>query len=427
MERADNQVIGASVPRLEDAPLVTGRGLFAADVSFPSQLHMRVVRSQVAHGRIVNIDVSAARSAPGVVAAWTIADLADLPPIDFRDDRVEQLVPYRQPLLARGRVRYVGEPVAVVFAEDSYAAEDAAERVALDIEALDPVVSADDAPGEYDLGLSTEPMVIEKAYGDIDAAFRSAHAVVTLDLAVGRHSGVPIETRGAIARYDSTNDILELHGAAKVPHRNREQIAKILARPLASVHLFEGHVGGGFGVRGELYPEDVLVCLGALRLGRPVKWIEDRHEHFVATNHSREQRHRIRAAVDADGRILGIDDEFVHDQGAYVRTHGARVVDLTAGMLPGPYRVPNYRAAGHYRLTNKTPAATYRSPGRYESTFVRERLMDAIAARIGIDRVEVRRRNLIDKSEMPFERPLHALGDEVVLDSGDYAGLLAKA
>src|SRR5205823_14134265 len=140
-----------------------------------------------------------------------------------------------------------------------------------------------------------------------------------------------------------------------------------------------------------------------------------------------QQRHRVRAAVDAEGRILGIEDIFFHDQRAYLRTHGARVVDLTAGMLPGPYRVPSYRAAEHYRLTNKTPAATYRSPGRYESTFVRERLFDAIAQRVGIDRIEVRRRNLIDKSEMPFERPLHTLGDEVVLDSGDYAGLLTKA
>src|SRR5215813_4401485 len=427
MEAPSKPVIGASLARLEDPPLVAGRGLFAADVSFPRQLHMRVVRSNIAHGRIVAVDTTEARSAPGVVTAWTIADIADLPPIDFRDDRVEPLIPYRQPLLARGRVRYVGEPVAVVFAEDPYQAEDAAERVALEIEELSPILSVDDAPGEYENGLTTEPMVVEQAYGDVDGAFRSAHAVIALDLAIGRHSGVPLETRGAIARYDAAADMLELHGAAKVPHRNRMQIAKILARPLGSVHLYEGHVGGGFGVRGELYPEDVLVCLGAIRLGRPVKWIEDRHEHFVAANHSRQQRHRVRAAVDTEGRILALEDIFFHDQGAYVRTHGARVVDLTAGMLPGPYRVPNYRAAGHYRLTNKTPAATYRSPGRYESTFVRERLLDAIAARIGIDRVEVRRRNLIDTSEMPFERPLHALGDEVVLDSGDYAGLLAKA
>jgi len=412
-------VIGTSVPRLEDLPLVLGQGLFAADVNFPSQLHMRVVRSPVAHGRIVSVDVAKALASPGVFAVWTIGDIADLPPIDFRDDRVEPLIPYRQPLLAREQVRYVGEPVAVVFAEDAYAAEDAAEQVTIEIESATAVVAADS-------NHAIEPMIIEKAYGDIEGAFAAAHAVVSLDLSIGRHSGVPLETRGAIARHDTERDILELHGAAKVPHRNREQIAKILGRPLSSVHLFEGHVGGGFGVRGELYPEDVLVCAAALRFARPAKWIEDRYEHFVATNHSRQQRHMIRAAVDAEGRILGLDDEFFHDQGAYVRTHGARVVDLTAGMLPGPYRMPNYRARGRYRLTNKTPAATYRSPGRYESTFVRERLIDAIANKLAIDPIDVRRRNLIDKSEMPFCRPLHTLGDEVVLDSGDYADLLDK-
>ena len=424
MEPQPPNIIGASVTRLEDAPLVQGRGLFAADVSFPHQLHMRVVRSSAAHARIGVVDISEALSAPGVLAAWTGRDLADIPPIDFRDDRVEKLVPYRQPVLARERVRYVGEPIAVVFADDPYRAEDAAELVTVELEELPPLMSTDAAPGEFAPGLSTEPMIIEKQYGDLDRAFRSAHAIIELDLCVGRHSGVPLETRGAIARYDSARDVLELHGAAKVPHRNREQIAKILQRPLGSVHLFEGHVGGGFGVRGELYPEDVLVCLGALRLGRPVKWIEDRQEHFVATNHSRQQRHRIRAAADSTGFILGVEDQFFHDQGAYVRTHGARVVDLTAGMLPGPYRFPAYRAAGHYRLTNKTPAATYRSPGRYESTFVRERLLDAVAQRLGIDRIEVRRRNLIGRAEMPFARPLDALGDDVVLDSGDYAGLL---
>src|SRR5215813_7379845 len=173
-------VVGASVLRIEDTPLVTGRGVFAADVSFPSQLHMRVVRSPIAHGRIVSVDTAAAKASPGVVAVWTIADIAELPPIDFRDDRVEPLIPYRQPLLARARVRYVGEPVAVVFAEDPYQAEDAAEKVALDIEALAPVLSTDEAPGEFDEGLATEPMVIEKAYGDIEGAFRAAHAVVAL-------------------------------------------------------------------------------------------------------------------------------------------------------------------------------------------------------------------------------------------------------
>ena len=419
--------VGRSVPRLEDKPLVTGGGRFAADVAFPHMLHMRLVRSGFAHGRIVSIDTGAARALPGVVAVWTFADVADIPPIDFRLTRIEGLAPYRQTILARQRVRYVGEPVAAVFATDAYLAEDAADLVQVEIDELPVVLDASATPGEFDDGRSTEPAIVEKSYGDVAAALRDAHAVVELDLAVGRHSGVPIETRGAIARYDAASDVLEMHGAAKVPHWNRDNIARMLGRDPSTVHLIEGHVGGGFGIRGELYPEDVLVCLAALRLGRPVKWIEDRREHLIAANHSRQQRHKVRAAVDRAGRILAIDDEFFHDQGGYVRTHAATVPDLAAAMLPGPYRVPAYRALGHVRLTNKTPGGTYRAPGRFESTFVRERLMDAIAARLGIDRIEVRRRNLIGKEEMPYKRSLATLGTEVVLDSGDYAGLLDKA
>ena len=421
------KVVGQPVTRLEDAPLVRGHGLFAADVSFPRQLAMRVVRSQVAHGRILSIDTTDARALPGVVAVWTADDVADVPLIPFRATKVRGLEPYCQPILARGRVRYAGEPIAVVFAENAYVAEDAADLVLSEIEDLRVVLDAAADPAEFLPGLSTEPTIVRKEYGDVAAAFRKAHTVVELDLSVGRHSGVPLETRGAIARYDAAHDVLELHGAAKKQHWNRDEIARLLGRSPTGVHLFEGHVGGGFGVRGELYPEDLLVCVAAFRLGRPIKWIEDRREHMVATNHSRQQRHRIRAAVDADGLLLAIDDVFFHDQGAYVRTHGARVADLAAGMLPGPYRLPAYRVAGHFRLTNKTPAATYRAPGRFETTFVRERLMDAIAARLGLSPIELRRRNLVTVAEMPHERPLDTLGTDVVLDSGDYAGLLDRA
>jgi carbon-monoxide dehydrogenase large subunit/6-hydroxypseudooxynicotine dehydrogenase subunit gamma len=419
--------IGKSVPRLEDRPLVTGRGAYAADISFAHQLHMRVVRSAVAHGRIIAVETSAARALPGVVAVWTSSDVADIPPIDFRLSPIEGLAAYRQPILARDRVRYVGEPVAAVFATDAYVAEDAAELVTLEIEELPPVLTAQGPPGEFEPGRSTEAAVIEKHYGDVEQAFREAHAVVELALDIGRHSGVPIETRGAIAVYDASRDILEMYGAAKVPHWNRDNIARMLGRAPSSVHLHEGHVGGGFGIRGELYPEDVLVCLAALRLDVPVKWIEDRREHLIAANHSRQQRHHIRAAVTRDGCILALDDEFFHDQGGYVRTHAATVPDLAATMLPGPYQVPAYRATGRIRLTNKTPCGTYRAPGRYESTFARERMIDAIAARLGLDPIEVRRRNLIDASEFPYARPFATLGTDVVLDSGDYARLLDKA
>jgi aerobic carbon-monoxide dehydrogenase large subunit len=419
--------VGRSVPRLEDRPLLTGQGRFAADISFPHQWHMRVVRSAVAHGKLESIDASAALALAGVHAVWTHPDVAHIPPIPFRLTGLKTLEPYRQPVLAKGVVRYVGEPVAIVFAENAYLAEDAADLIRVSIEPLQTTMLATEQPGVYERELSTEPGIVQKAYGDVDTAFRSAHAIVSLELSVGRHSGVPLETRGAIARYDVVRDILELHGAAKVPHWNRDAIAQMLGRQKDSVQLYEGHVGGGFGIRGEIYPEDVLVCAAALKFKHPIKWIEDRREHLIAANHSREQHHRVRAAIDAQGGILGIEDEFFHDNGAYMRTHAATVPDLAAAMLPGPYRVPAYRATGHIRLTNKTPCGTYRAPGRYESTFVRERLLDAIAAKVGVDVVEIRRRNLINKSAMPYTLGLDTLGTQIVYDSGDYALLLDKA
>ncbi len=426
MTAADQKWIGQSVTRLEDPPLVRGHGRYAGDISFPHQLHMRVVRANHAHGRIVSIDTAAARALPGVVAVWTAVDIVDVPPIDFREGSIPAFDPYRQPVLATDMVRYVGEPVAAVFASDPYVAEDAADLVTIEIEELPVLLAAEDAPGEFAPGRDTEVTIIRQGYGDVDAVFRDAPIVVELELAIGRHSGVPLETRGALGRYDVSRDILELHGAAKVPHRIKELLSRMLALTPSCIHVHEAHVGGGFGIRGELYPEDVLVCVAAMRLRRPVKWIEDRREHLIAANHSRQQLHRIRAAVDGEGRILAIDDLYFHDQGAYVRTHAARVVHMTAGILPGPYRVPAYRAVGHFRLTNKTPAATYRAPGRYETTFVRERLVDAIAVKLGIDPNDVRRRNAISKDEMPYHRPLEALGEEIEHDSGDYVGLMDK-
>lgn len=419
--------IGEPVTRLEDRPLLTGRARFVGDVNFAGQLHARIVRSPHARGRIVSIDTAAALATEGVVAVWTGEDLASVPNIPFRATAIKGLEPYTQPALALGHVRYVGEPVAVVIAEDAYLAEDAAELVMVEIELEEPYLDASREPGEFSPGLGGEPVIIEKGYGDVEAAFSSAHAVVELDLSIGRHSAVPMETRGLVGRLDEARGVLELHGAAKRPHWNRDQLAELFSLSPSRIELYENSVGGGFGVRGELYPEDLIVCFAALQLKRPVKWIEDRREHLMAANQSREQRHVVRAAVDEEGRILGLDETLYHDQGAYVRTHGARVADMTIGLFLGPYRVPAYRAKAHYRLTNKTPAATYRAPGRFEGTFVRERLIEAIGTKLFLDPLEVRRRNFIASSEMPYARGLSALETEVVLDSGDYAGMLDKA
>ena len=419
-------MIGESVPRLEDEPLLRGEGRFVADINLAHQLHMRIVRSHVAHGTIESIDAAEALAVPGVVAVWTGADVAEIGPIDFRQVGADQMVPYRQPILAQDRVRYVGEPVAAVFATDPYVAEDGAETVVVEVSELPPLLDAAGRLGDFDGNLDTEAYVFTEQTGDVAGAFAGAQHVLEARFRVGRHTGVPLECRGALAVLHRATRTLEFLGAAKVPFQNRDALARMLGLPPSRVVLREAHVGGGFGVRGELYPEDVLVALAALRLGRPVKWIEDRQEHLVAANHSRDQHYRVRVATDASGVVEGLEVEFVSDQGAYVRTHGATVATLAAAMLPGPYRIPDYRVTGRVRLSNKTPAGTYRAPGRYESTFVRERAFDAVAAELGIDRAEIRRRNLIGSAEMPFERGIDALGTPVVYDSGQYEMMLDR-
>ena len=422
--------IGRSLPRIEDRPLLLGAGRFAADGGAPDQLHMRVVRSPVAFGRIRGIETAEAAALAGVVAIWTIRDIDDLPPIDFRQMGLQGLAPYRQWVLARDYVRYVGEPIAVVFAIDPYLAEDAADLVFSDIDELEAHLDATLEPvafmPEVHPGLTSEPAVLQRSYGDIESAFAAADRIIEFEARIGRHSGVPLETRGALAVHDESRDVVTLYGAAKVPHYNRDAISRMLGLSPGRLELSEGHVGGGFGIRGELYPEDVLVVAAVLRLRRPIKWIEDRREHLVAANHSRDQVYRLRAAVDARGFILGLAAEIITDQGAYVRTHATTVTDLSAAMLPGPYLIPAYRVEGRIRLTNKTPAGTYRAPGRYESTFARERLIDKIASELKLSPVEVRRINLIGEASMPFDRGVETLGTRVVYDSGKYHDLLDR-
>lgn len=408
--------------RKEDLRLLLGHGRFGADVSRPRMLHARVVRSSLAAGRILGVDTDAARGVPGVVDVVTAADLPPGLRIPVRlSVQGIDLSEHLQPVLAEEEVRYVGEPVAVVVAEDAYAAEDGAELVAVDIDPAEVLLDATRA-GEQHVAAD-----FSLGYGDVDTAFADAAHVVSSEFTVGRHSAVPMEPRALVVDYTAATGTLDVFGATKVPVFNRQVLAELMGIDAESVRMHAMDAGGGFGVRGEFYPEDFLVPWLAQRLRCTVAWVEDRAEHLVAVNHSREQRHRIELALDADGTIRGLRDDVWHDNGAYVRTHGVIVPELTLAMLPGPYRVPAYHGRIRIALTNKTPCGTYRAPGRFEGTTVREQLLDRAAAELGIDRVALRRRNLLRPDELPHERPMSTLGTDMVLDSGDYPGLLDKA
>ena len=413
--------LGARAPRKEDHRLLTGRGRFGSDVQRTKMLHARVIRSSVAHASGLSIDSSAARALPGVVDVVTAADLpGDLSiPVRLEVQNID-LTDHLQPVLAGSTVRYVGEPVAVVLAEDAYLAEDAAELVTVEF-AREEDVAIDAVQG------GTVAADFTLGYGEIDAAFAEAAHVVGLTFDVGRHTAVPMEPRSLVVDIDPTATSIEIFGATKVPVFNQTTLAGMLGWDPAAIRMHAVDAGGGFGVRGEFYPEDFLIPWLAIRSRRPVSWIEDRAEHLVAVNHSRQQHHRIEVALTDDGTILGLRDDVVHDNGAYARTHGIIVPELTLAMLPGPYRVPAYEGRARAVLTNKTPCGTYRAPGRFEGTTVREQLIDLAADRLGIDRVELRRRNLLRPDELPHRRPVNTLGTDVVLDAGDYGGLLDKA
>jgi aerobic carbon-monoxide dehydrogenase large subunit len=423
--------VGSRIRRLEDPRLLAGAGGFADDEDRPGQLWMRVVRSPVAHAVLTAVDTSAALALDGVRAALAGADLS-LPPVPVRlSPNPGLLRPYLQPVLATDKVRYVGEPVAVVVADDPYLAEDGADLVAADYTELEPAGDARAAgrPGAPQL-FAMQPNEVTRltaSFGDVAAGFATAAHVVELEVTIGRQTAVPIEPRSLLAVWDEAGQSLDLWGATKVPHFNRRVLAGVLGVPPAQVRLHRCDAGGGFGARGELYPEDFLVAWLARLLRRPVKWTEDRAEHLMAVNHSRDQVHRIAGAFDAGGRLLAMRDEIWHNNGAYLRTHGLTVPELTVSMLPGPYRMAGFEATAHVVVTNKTPCGTYRAPGRYEGTFARERMLDVAAAQLGIDPLELRRRNLLGPAELPCDRSMRALGTDVVLDEGDYPGLLDRA
>jgi len=425
-----NTYIGGHIERVEDDRFLRGHGRYVDDVSREAMLHACVVRSSVAHGRLVSIDASEALALEGVAAVLTAADVdGPIPTIPFRRPN-PKIGPYAQPVIARETVRYYGEPVAIILADSAELAEDAAELVLVDIETLAPVMTRTASlSGETLLFPGTTEDNVAAVFtgtkGDAEVAFASADLVVGDTFSTQRQTALPLETRGLLAEWDAEAGHLSIHGAAKLPFFNRRAMAQMMDLPETSVDYIEHDVGGGFGVRGEFYPEDFLVALAARKTGRPIKWVEDRREHFAATAHSREAEAQVELALDSGGRILGLRGSMFMNVGAYVRPNGMTPVRNCAQFMSGPYRIPDIALEATAYVANKTPAGTYRGPGRYEGSFFIERLLDMAAARLGLDRRTIREINLLTDAEMPYPlaqiRPSDGSRAETFCDSGEYA------
>jgi len=419
---------GARVKRLEDPALLTGRGRFVDDVKLPGTLEACFVRSPHAHARIHAIDARAARAAPGVVAVLTADDL----PGPMAREPIPMILPvlgikaFRTQLcLAREEVSYAGQTVALVVADSRYRAEDAAALVAVDYEILAAIGDCREAlapgapPVHADLSTNLASNV-PMAYGDVDAAFAGAAHVVTDEFWVHRGGGMSLETRAVLANYDAAGDLLTVWSSTQTPHLGRRVLADLLARNLETIRIIAPDVGGGFGPKAPFYAEEAVIPAAALRLGRPVKWVEDRREHFLTATQERDQYWSVALALDAEGSIHGFRGSMLHDTGAFV-PWGIIMPYIAAVTVPGPYRVPNYRLDMTVVLTNKVATTPVRGAGRPQAVFVMERLMDAAARKLGIDRAELRRRNLIGPDEMPYAVGLTFRdGKPLVYHGGDF-------
>ena len=420
-----NTFIGSPVERREDLRFVRGRGEYVDDLDSDGLLHAVIFRSGVAHGRIRSIDATAALKIAGVHAVITAQDIPGPPVIPMRLQPLPEFKPFEQPVIAAGKVRYVGEPMAVVLADSTAIGEDALEHIAVDIEPLPPVTGcAAAARGDrllFEAERTNRAMTFVAVRGDADAAFAQAPYVRRETFRTQRHYGLTMEPRGLLAQWDAATGRLTVSGAAKVPFFNRRILAKQIGLPEDAIDMVENDVGGGFGARGEFYPEDFLIPFAARHVGRPVKWIEDRRENLMAMNHAREAEVDVEIACSRDGIILGLRGHADVDMGAYMRTNGAVGARNIAQFMSGPYAIADIRIDSSLWMTNKTPVGTYRGPGRFETDFFRERLLDMVAADLGIDRVEFRRRNLIPASAMPYAlATITPFESKDEIDSGDY-------
>ena len=439
---ATTAFIGRSLPRREDRRLLTGRGQFIADFELPRMLHAVFVRSPLAHARIKAVDLTRAAAAPGVIAALSGPELAQLlPPVSdtqlalpskWTTQVQHKFINPQQPLLAHDKVRHVGEAVAVIVAETRYAAEDAAQLVELDLDPLPAVLDLDASLG------AGSPIVHDRfgtnligsftvAKGDIERAMARAPHRLKRRFHHHRYAAMPMECRGVVGLHDSRTDTLTIWSSTQVVHWVRREAAAVLQLPEARIRCVALDVGGGFGVKGHVYPEDLLIPFLARRLGRPVQWIEDRREHLICSCHSRDQIHDVEVGFDDEGRILALRDSFAVDGGAW-NPIGAGVVYNTAAHLPGPYKIGAMAIEARIAATNKTPNAPYRGAGRPEAAFAMERIVDIVAGELGLEPAEVRLRNMIRDDEMPYAIGMpYRDGEPIVYDGGDYPAALEKA
>jgi aerobic carbon-monoxide dehydrogenase large subunit len=424
------RLFGERVARSEDRRLLTGRGRYTGDFE-PAAAHAAFVRSDFAHARITGIDVAAAQAVPGVLGVFTYADLADgfaerLPLLVPSDKLIS---PRTQHALAKDEACYAGEVLAMVVARDRYVAEDALERVIVEYDPLPAAVDLEQAAGpnpplaHLDMADNLAGLVTEET-GDVDAAFAAAPHVYDWTFRMERSASMPIETRGVVAHYDEREDRLLVHDATQAPTGVRFGLAMLFGMDPDRVHVVAPDVGGGFGVKViQFYPEEVLVPWAARRLGEPVKWIEDRREHFLGSNHERGQIHHVRVGAADDGRILALEDRFLHDTGAYC-SYGLILPIITAAQLPGPYDLENYRYALRSIFTNTVPTSPFRGAGRPHAAYVMERVIERVSKELTLDSLDVRRRNFV--KEFPHHVGVTFQdGGPTVYDSGDYPKGLA--
>ena len=423
------------VNRLEDPALLRGEGRYIDDIIRPNMLEAAFVRSPYGHAAVGGIDAASARALPGVQAVLTRDDIKPFLQNEFLIVGLPSKL-YKQnrnrPALAHREVVHVGEPVAIVIADNRYIAEDATALVDVDYEPL-PAISdcraalAPEAPLAHRDGPDNLLAEFNIGYGEVDSVFASAPYVFKESLWQHRGGGHSMECRGGMADFDAAEDFLTYWVSTQTPHAAMRALVDMLGRDESKIRVVTPDIGGGFGPKLVFYPEDVTICIASMILKRPVKWIEDRREHFVATTQERDQYWEIEVAADDNGKLLGIRGEIIHDHGAYTG-RGINLAANSAETLTMGYIVPNYMMNVKVALTNKIPATPVRGAGHPQAAFAMERMLDRIAGELGIDRAEVRRRNFIPSSAMPYEKQLHARsGLPVVLDTGEYEVVQQKA